>query len=72
MTSNAVGNSLETIVMTLETNINLLAEEINENEFVAAEALTNLNTRVSELENDMTKVKAQIQDILSRLSALEG
>ena len=36
--------------MTLETNINLLAEEINENEFVAAEALTNLNTRVSELE----------------------
>ena len=72
MTSNAVGNSLETIVMTLETNINLLAEEINENEFVAAEALTNLNTRVSELENDMTNVKAQIQDILSRLSALEG
>lgn len=72
MTSNAVGNSLETIVMTLETNINLLAEEINENEFVAAEALTNLNTRVSELENDMTNVKAQIQNILSRLSALEG
>ena len=72
MTSNAVGNSLETIVMTLETNINLLAEEINENEFVAAEALTNLNTRVSELENDMANVKTQIQDILSRLSALEG
>lgn len=72
MTSNAVGNSLETIVMTLETNINLLAEEINENEFVAAEALTNLNTRVSELENDMINVKTQIQDILSRLSALEG
>ena len=72
MVSNAVGNNLDTIVTTLENNINLLASEINENEFVAASALTDLNTRVETLELEVEAIKTQLTSILSRLDALEN
>ena len=72
MVSNAVGNNLDTIVTTLENNINLLASEINENEFVAASALTDLNTRVETLELEVETIKTQLTSILSRLDALEN
>lgn len=72
MVSNAVGNNLDTIVSTLESNLNILAAEINENEYVAASALTDLNNRVETLETEVATIKTQLTSILSRLDALEN
>ena len=72
MSSCTIGDNLDTVVNTLERNINLLANEINENEFVAANALTDLNNRLEVIEMDMSVVKEQIATILSRLETLEN
>ena len=54
MKQNAVGNSLDSVVMNIEFNLNNLANEINENETVAAYALSDLDTRIVNHTNDIS------------------
>lgn len=48
LTASSTGNTLDSVVNRIETNIKLIANEVNENEEVAAYALTDLNNRLGE------------------------
>lgn len=53
LTASSTGNTLDAVVNRIETNIKLIANEVNENEEVAAYALTDLNKRVNEHTEDV-------------------
>ena len=53
LTASSTGNTLDAVVNRIETNIKLIANEVNENEEVAAYALTDLNKRLNEHTEDV-------------------